>query len=166
MLQLRPLTDSFALPYKYDPAFDTDGSHHTQPGAKKKKWNYEAEFARCLVTLDFAPITRPGLQPTLFVFRPLRLHEVRRFRDRNAGSAIAPWLIFRLCLESVENGGSDLDKLERSIDGEYPDVGMLLGLKQTEALDDVPRLHGRPVGELITQLGDEVFRRSTQLSPP
>jgi hypothetical protein len=153
MISTRPLSGSYALAYKHDPAFDVERD------------GYDAEYDRCLITLDFTPITLPGQQPTRFYFRPLTMHEFRKI-IAGAHSTMVAWVAFRLCLERVENGGADLDKLERLVDGERPNLGELVGMKQTDLIDSASNALSRPAGEIVANLGDQVIKRCTQLSPP
>jgi hypothetical protein len=153
MLIVKPLTGSFPLAYKYDPAFDTELP------------DFDDQYKRCLITLDWSTITKPGQRPTMLWFRPIRGGEMRRFISRLDGMRAALFAV-RLALERVDEGGPEFAKIERVIDGDYPEFGLVLSEKQTELLEDASYHLGRTRGELINMIGGQVLARSTQLSPP
>jgi hypothetical protein len=73
---------------------------------------------------------------------------------------LAPWLVFRICLTRVEHAGPPLDKIEKTVDGEFPGFGKLVPVKVMDVVDALPELLGRPIGELVTDLGMLVTNRS------
>lgn len=147
----RPLTSGFALAYAYDPAFDSE-----QAG-------YGEAYRRCLETLDFAPITKPGQSPTLFHFRPLAMHEVREIYAMAPG--LAAWVAFRLSLTAVTDGGPELAKLEKTVDSRVAGLGKMLSLKQTEMIEMISAELGRIAGEIVTDLGGAVIARTAAPRP-
>lgn len=155
MLKLRPLTETFRIPYQWDPAIDR--SSFTADGALDEK-AFDAAYERCVETLDFSPILLPGKDPTWFVFRALKGSETRRLFDTALGQATLPWLTFRVALQRVDNL-SEL-KVATAVDHRFPDFGKIVTLETMDALEDVSRACDRGLGELVTSLGTHVFARS------
>ncbi len=152
---IRPLTDSMALAYANDPAFDR--------GDDEEK--YVEAFRAATERLDYSSLTKSGEQPTLFHFRPLTDAEVRRIRGMGDLSDVQlAALVVRMCLERVENGG-ELGKIDRKKDPEYPRFGDLVTPKYMEILAHISVALGRPQGEITNQLGLHVFFRSLNLDP-
>jgi hypothetical protein len=149
-LPVRPLTEGFALAYAWDPAFESDRD------------GYLEEYRRCVETLDFSPLLRAGEQPTLFHFRPLKASELRKLDLGNVGQAA--YLAFRLCLARIENGGS-LEKIDRAVDPGHVELGKILSVRCTDVIDALPVALGRPVGDLITDLGVAVLGRCGDTRP-
>lgn len=147
----RPLTESFALAYAYDPAFDTD------------RPDYADEYRRCVATLDFSSITKPGQVPTWFHFRPITDREFRTIFSYSGLGLRYPWLVCRLALIKIEDG-ADI-KIERSVDGEYRELGKLVNVSLMDKLGALSMVLGRDAGELINDFGAEVVRRSSTVSP-
>jgi hypothetical protein len=155
MLSVRPLTDSFAIAYAHDPAFDV-----TRDG-------FAEEYARCVERLDFSSITLPGQTPTLFHFRALRGSQLHRLRSYNLqGDSAWAWLVFRLCLVRVEAGGPELEKIDRIADPEYKELGPIVSPKWVDMAAGISVALGRHAGELLDMLGAIVLMRSVAPSPP
>lgn len=150
-LHVRPLSEGFALAYAYDPAFDIDRPDHIEG------------YKRALDTLDFSPLVKNGQPASMFHFRALALSELRALHALGR-DVLMPWLAFRLCLQRVDNC-TGLEQLQRAPDPEYPSLGSMVSLRQTNLIDAVPLALGRVAGELITDLGHAVIARSATPSP-
>ena len=154
---IRPLTDSMALAYSHDPAFDRDS--HADEDA------YLGAFRSATERLDYSGIVKAGEQPTLFHFRPLTDAETRRIRGLgDISDAQLAALVVRMTLDRVENGG-ELGKIERKVDNEYPGFGKLVIIPYMDVLGGISVQLGRPQGEITNQLGIHVFMRSLNLDP-
>jgi hypothetical protein len=157
-LSCLPLSESFALAWEYDPAFDRD--------AKDEDGNstFEHDYRTACETLNWAKLCRPGQVPTLFHFRPLSGMPWRRLLDHEGGLQEKVALTFRLALVSMENA-EGLPEVKRATDLEYPGLGKMASSKLMDALDEMPIRASAPTGHLVSSLGDLVFRRSSNLSP-
>lgn len=155
LAHLRPLTDSMALAYAYDPSFER--------GDNEEK--YLEAFRSATERLDYSALVKSGDQPTLFHMRPLTDAETRRIRGLGTLSdAELAALVVRMTLERVENGG-DLAKVERKADPAFQGFGKLVTESYMNLLGQISVAMGRPQGEITNQLGIHVFMRSLNLDP-
>ena len=134
-ISMRPLTDSFSLVWRHDPAID------------REKFATEEEFDKAyqtaVDTLDFAPLLKEGEAPTWFKFKPIpasrmaELSESRPELDEGRLTTKGASLAFRMALAS-EPGDLKLDgmpKWGRSTDQQYPSLGALVSIAWCDFLD-------------------------------
>lgn len=152
MLTGLPLTDSFALAWEYDEAFD------------RSRETFAADFERAVETLDFDPLCLPGQKPTLFVFRPIVGMPGRRLLDAEAGFMERTALAFRMALVRIENGDK-IPAVNRVLDPAFGALGPMAQSDLMDFLDGFPLLRGAPFAHLVTSLGGMALARSMKQSP-
>lgn len=171
LAHLRPLTDSMALVYSFDPGLDRpppvgdDLKGEAREAAEKALNEFLNAFRVASERLDFSPIMKSGETLTMFHFRPLSDAEIRRVRALPLSNEQLAALTVRLCLERVENGGDLLSKIERKSDPEFPGLGKLATAAYMEVLGALSTALDRPRGDLTNELGAAVFLRSLNLDP-
>lgn len=147
-LSTRPLTDSFALAWERDDAFDTE------------RESFVNDYLVALETLDWAKLCKPGELPTLFHFRPLSSAQLRAIADAAGGRlATVTALAFRAALVRVENCDA-MPKLVRRIESSYSAVGPLVQQEIVDLLDLHSQLAGAEWGSIVSTLGGLVVMRS------
>lgn len=154
MLRARPLTDSFSLPWRWDPALDSERFETPE--------EYQTAYATACETLDFSSITKPGDTPSLFVFRPLKGSQMRCLLEESSGQ-IGPSvcaLAFRLTLVRVDNFEMpDGLKLDRATAADHPELGPMIKPAVVDYFDALAVAAGRDFGSIVTELGGRVMER-------
>lgn len=160
-----PLSRELRLAYAYDPAFDV--GRYKAPGVEAedadKKWL--ADYEKAVETLDFQPLCVPGQTPTIFRFRPLKAREFDMLGRLGADEGSPAMVVFRCCLEGVENAHADLTGFKKSVDPSLEAFGQIVDRKATELFGGLSEMVGKPMNHLIYMLGNEVVKRHTQPSP-
>jgi len=161
MLTARPLTESFSLPWRHDPAFDSE--RFESPEAYARAYETACETQR------WDELLRPGERATLFVFRPLKGHAMRALMPQGRGSGITTQmcaLAFRLALMRVDNFEiPDAPKLDRASDRDFPELGPMVRVEFVDYLDALCVAAGHPFGSIVNELGAEVITRCVVPSP-
>jgi hypothetical protein len=147
-----PLSDSFALAWEHDPAFDRTSD------------TFAHDYEVACETLDWAKLCHSGKQPTLFHFRPLSGMPTRRLIDADIGHMERVALAFRMALTRVENG-EGLPDLKRAVDSQHAELGPMANLELVDYLDALPVAVGAPFGHIVTSLGGMAINRSLNLAP-
>lgn len=147
-----PLTDSFALAWEFDDAFDRD------------REDFDHAYQVAVETLDFASLCKPGEKPTLFRFRPMSGERARAFQDLELGQAQKLALAFRMMLVKIENfDAPELPPLEPKVDPQYKQLGKLVNPALVDYLDALAVAAGQPFGSIVTSLGALAALRSLGL---
>jgi hypothetical protein len=154
MLTSRPLTDSFALAWKHDPALASDLP------------DFAEQYQRAIETLDFAPLTREGQRPTLFHLKALRGVALEALRASAKGELGPTEAItaFRASLVRLEHADG-LPELTWTTDHERRDLGRLVSVEWMAMLDAIGTEFGHPFNSIALQLGMAVLQRSITPSP-
>lgn len=146
-----PLSDSFALVWSWDPALER--------GDDEEK--FAEDYARCVERLDFSPLIKEGMKPTLFHFRPVPLRELY---DAGYGDMEGASLLFRMALVKVENFDG-LPPLNKKPSQQYPKLGPLVDRKVVDHLDQLCADLGIGYGHLVSTLGGAVMARLSGVRP-
>lgn len=159
----RPLTDSMALAYAYDPAFDAARAEFPV-GKDGDDEAYISAWKSATERLDYSTLIKSNETPTLFRFRPLSDAESRKLHSLPIGVTEMLAVVVRMTLQSVHNGG-EFEKFERKVDPALRDLGKIVTVPYMDMLGALSLSFNRPLGEITTSLGGIVYQRSLNLDP-
>lgn len=156
--QPAPLTQTFSIPWRWDPALDTE------------REDYAQAFKNAMETLDFTELIKPGEKPTMFVVRCLPGSVVRDLMSLDLEPLQRLSLAFRLALTRIDNldipaAPPAVQKIERKLDTRYPQLGKMVEQTVADYLDAVAAKYRPEFGGIVNEIGDEVMRRSLNLGP-
>lgn len=152
--QPSPLTQTFSLAWRWDPALDTD------------REDFEQAFKSARETCDFSGLIKPGEQPTMFVMRAIPGSVVRELMSLDLEVLQSLALAFRIGLVRIDNLDiPSAPKVERAIDHRYPQLGKMVTSDLADFLDALAAAYRPGFGGILNDIGNEVMRRSLSLSP-
>jgi len=162
LLSHRPLSDSFTIVWKNDPALDParlDQEHADDP----QKPDFADAYKRALETQDWSPLLKGTESPTVFTFRLLVGTTGKRIRDMVGSGAIGNieglGVVFRMACIGIAGWGPPLPQFKRDNDRQYPQLGEMLSAECYAALC-------KCVGDqLDVDLASIVLNRSSNLLP-
>jgi hypothetical protein len=147
MLAPPSLVRDTVLVYSQDPALDAPPSDATDE--ERKRWQHRVDVAR--ETGDWAPVLKPGQQPTRFVVRRIPGTTWRKIEDRIGFASIGAMegmsLVLRAALKGVENFG-DFKVTHADEDG----IGSIAKADVIDLLDAVDP-------DIVAELGFQVLSR-------